>query len=277
MGETAAPAGKFVNVGDVRMHYHEFGAGQPLIMLHGGGPGASGYSNFQRNVEAFAKDFRVLIPDLPGYGRSDKPRVTVGLYGYLSEKVAGFMAALDIAKADFVGNSLGGGSALKLAIDHPDKVNRLVLMGPGGGLSMTTPTPTEGIRLLWRYYDDPGPSRERLEAFLRLMVFDPSMLTEELIDKRYAASIEPDAVASPLIKASLKPIVEPLWRDFEKIKHKTLLIWGHEDRTIPVDNATLMMRLMPDARLYVIKGAGHWVQWERPGEFNRLVQAFLAD
>ncbi len=271
------PAGQTARVGEIDLQYVEAGSGPAVLMLHGGGPGASGYSNFERNLEVFARDHRVIVPDLPGYGGSSKPDVQVGLYGYLADAIRGLMDHLGIDQADIVGNSLGGGTALRLATAAPERVRRLVLMGPGGSIGTQSPSPSEGIKLLWSYYLSPGPSRERLLAFLKAMVFDPAQLTDALIDARYAASIEPDAMREPLLVPKRRRLIEPLWRDVAQVHHKTLLIWGRDDRTIPLDHAWMLLNQLPDARLMVFSRTGHWAQWERPEEFNRLALSFLAE
>lgn len=277
MGLCGRPSSQTVRVGDLDIHYIEIGAGPPVVMLHGGGPGASGYSNFERNLKAFSRDHRVIVPDLPGYGDSSKPDVQVGLYGYLANAITGLMDHLVIAQADIVGNSLGGGTALKLAIAAPERVRRLVLMGPGGSIGTHSPSPSEGLKLLWSYYLAPGPSRERLLAFLKAMVFDPVELTDALVDARYAASIEPDAMREPLLVPRRRHLIEPLWRDFNRVHQKTLLIWGRDDRTIPLDHTWMLLNQLTDARLMVFARTGHWAQWERPEEFNQLALSFLAE
>ena len=137
---TASDTSRFVEVGDLRIHLHDTGvltaaaeAAPPLVLLHGGGPGASGWSNFSQNVPGLAEHFRVLVVDQPGYGQSDKPIVTDGVWTFNAKVLAGLFDELGIEKAHLVGNSLGGGTSLKTALDHPERVDRMVLMGPAGG------------------------------------------------------------------------------------------------------------------------------------------------
>src|SRR5205085_10054779 len=108
---------RFVQAGGVRMHYNEVGSGPPVIMLHGTGPGASSWSNFARNVEAFASSFRALLVDMPQYGKSDKVVIEGGRLTYTANVLKDMLDALGIGKAHFVGNSMGGQVAMKLAID----------------------------------------------------------------------------------------------------------------------------------------------------------------
>ena len=267
---------RFVSVNGMRLAYHDVGTGPPLVLIHGGGPGASGWSNYQRNIPALSQSRRLLVVDLPGYGQSDNPPVDEAPLAFYARAVRGLLDALGIGPVDIVGNSLGGGTALQLALQDPDRVRRLVLMGPAGGLALTTPQPTEGLKVLLDYYAPPGPSRPKLEAFLRLMVYDPSALTEDLIAARFAQSLRPEIVARPPLTAATLQRLEPLWRECHRVQHPTLLVWGRDDRVVPLDSAWVLLRQLPDVRLHVLSQCGHWVQWERATEFNRLVEAFLA-
>ncbi len=265
---------KFVQAGPLKLHYHEAGKGPALIMIHGGGPGAGGWSNYRRNVDHFAERFRIIVPDLPGFAKSDKPKLEGGVFTFMAKAMHDLMNGLDIARASFIGNSLGGGTTLKFALDYPDRAERIVLMG-APGLPVFTPQPAEGIKYLLDYYEKPGPSMEKLRNFLNVMVYDGSQLTDQLIKERYEASIQPDLIANPVISRSRPFVPEPIWKDFAKIKQKALLIWGRDDRTVTLDNAWLMLNQIPDVRLHVFGKCGHWAQWEKAPEFNRLVTDFL--
>ena len=273
---TQEATSKFIHAGPLKLHYHEAGRGPALIMIHGGGPGAGGWSNYRRNVDAFAEHFRVILPDLPGFAQSDKPKIEGGLFAFLSKAIRDLMDALDIPRASFVGNSLGGGTTLQFALDNPDRAERLVLMGAAGGLPIFTPQPTEGIKHLLGYYEPPGPSLEKLRAFLNVMVYDGSQLTDELIKERFAASTQPDLLANPMLSRSRPVAIEPLWQKLANVRHKTLIIWGRDDRTVTLDGAFIMLNQMPDVRLHIFGKCGHWAQWEKAPEFNRLVIDFLS-
>jgi 4,5:9,10-diseco-3-hydroxy-5,9,17-trioxoandrosta-1(10),2-diene-4-oate hydrolase len=267
--------GAYAQAGPLTLHYHEYGAGHPVICLHGGGPGASGLSNFSRNVEELAASYRVFLIDQPGYGQSDKPKQNEPYSTFNARAIDALMTTLGISSAHFIGNSMGGATSIRMAIDYPHRVDRLILMGPGGGLPMFAPTPSQGIEHLRDFYEPPGPSMERFRAFLRMMVYDTSALTDELIEQRYAAATAPGIADNfPLRKRNLIP--ERMWTDLNRIKAKTLLIWGRDDRTIPLDNALIMLAQIPDVRLHVFSKCGHWAQWEKAEEFNRLTLDFLS-
>jgi 4,5:9,10-diseco-3-hydroxy-5,9,17-trioxoandrosta-1(10),2-diene-4-oate hydrolase len=265
----------------MRLHYDEAGAGTPVVMLHGGGPGASGMSNFGDNLPVFAGRFRTLVVDQPGYGKSDKPEITGNYFTFAADALAALLDELGIEKTHLVGNSLGGGTAVRFALTHPERAGRLVLMAPGGlSLNVFAPDPTEGVRRLAEFGAPPGPSREKMAAFLRTLVFDQRLITDELIDERHAAASEPAALkamasmgASFFDPASYEQGL--LWREAHRLRHRVLLIWGREDRVNPVDGALVALKLIRRAQLHVFGGCGHWVQLEKAAEFNRLVIGFL--
>lgn len=266
----------YVETPHLKLHYHELGEGEPLILIHGGGPGATGWSNYSKNFEALAKNFRTIVIDLPGYGKSEKKSASGSLFEFLSDAVLALMDGLGIDKASFVGNSLGGGTSLKFCVRFPDRVNRLVLMGPAGSLPMFTPV-SEGGRHMFAYYNGTGPSVQKLKNFIEYMVYDMSQITDELLQQRYEASIDPAVIANPPLSQMLKRHpADDLWRDrLSDLSHRTLLIWGREDRTVTLDSSFVLLRTLPNAQLHVFPNCGHWAQWERPDEFNSLVTDFL--
>src|SRR5271170_6970645 len=150
----SAATSRFADAAGLRLHYHEAGpadraAGPPVVMLHGGGPGASAWSNFGRNLPVFAARFRTLLVDQPGFGESAKPPVAGHYFTFAAEAVAGLLDELGIDRVHLIGNSLGGGTAVRFALRFPERADRLVLMAPGGlGLNVVAPDPTEGIKRL---------------------------------------------------------------------------------------------------------------------------------
>ena len=270
-------ASRFVEFDGLKIHYDEVGAGPALIFVHGGGPGSSGLSNFSRNMAAFADRYRVIAIDLPGYGQSTKLKITEPLWGYYAKVIAGFIDALGLGKAHLVGNSLGGAASLKTAVDFPNKVDRLVLMGPGGGYSLFEKQPSDGIRSLTTFYNPPGPSLERLKDFINYLVYDPAGIPDKLLEERIDRALDPEtAEYMPLrFGPNMAPITD-LWRErLDQVRHETLIIWGREDRVNPMDQGLILMRQIPNARFLVMPRCGHWVQWEKAEEFNRTVAAFL--
>src|SRR5487761_129606 len=153
----------------MHLHYEEAGAsrpGTPVVMLHGGGPGAAGMSNFRRNLPVFAERFRALVVDQPGFGKSEKPPVEGNYFTFAATALAGLLDELGIERVHLVGNSLGGGTAVRFALNYPQRAGRLVLMGPGGlSLTVFAAGPPEGVRRLTACPAPPGPSREKMAAF----------------------------------------------------------------------------------------------------------------
>jgi pimeloyl-ACP methyl ester carboxylesterase len=272
---------RYVKAGNITLHMNEFGEGPPLVLLHGSGPGATSWSNFKGNMPDLGRHFRVLAVDQPGYGLSDKPPFTRedSVFRVTSRALLGLLDELGIEQADFVGNSLGGANAIRFALDHPERVRRMVLMGPGGAaVNIFSPPLSEGFKLLRAFYGAPNPTREQLEAFIRIMVFDERLITEELIDERYNAAIQPDQLdGARRVQQSMDNLPEDdqLWRFLHKIKHPVLMTWGRDDRVLPLDAAVFAMRRIPNARLHVFPKCGHWAQVEHRNEFNHLTIDFL--
>jgi len=270
------PTGKFTQAGDVRIHYHEIGTGYPLICLHGAGPGATAWSNFKGNVGELSKPYRAILMDMPQYGKSDKPIIEGGRLAFLARVVRDFMVALNIKRAHFVGNSMGGQAALKLAIDYPDNVDRVVVIGstPIKAGSIFQPMPLEGIRNIRNYYRNDGPSLSKMRQVLESLVCNTSLITDEIVQERYQASIDPETV-----EVFKKPPAEAedLYFELGKVRAKTLLAWGQDDRAGALDVALLMLRLLRDGRLYVFPKCGHWAHVEHRDEFNRIVLQFFQD
>jgi 4,5:9,10-diseco-3-hydroxy-5,9,17-trioxoandrosta-1(10),2-diene-4-oate hydrolase len=274
------PTVRTVAVGDRQIHLTEFGAGPAVLMLHGGGPGASGLSNYSRNVQALASHFRVLVPDMPGYGKSSKTVDAADPFGGLASAMLDLLDALHIERAHVVGNSLGGACALRLALDRPERVGRVVLMGPGGiGVSQGKPTP--GLIRLLTYYGGEGPTFDKLAAFIREdLVYDAGSVTDAMLRERFESSIDPEVIANPPLRAPKDPaafkrmdfLLDPRLSTFD---HPTLVLWGTEDRVNPVSGGHALQAKLPACDLFLFSRTGHWVQWERAAEFNAVVAAFL--
>ena len=268
----------------LRLHYHEagVGSGPTVVLLHGGGPGASAWSNFGRTMGVLADRFHVLAVDQPGFGRSTKPtEFDRQFFTYSGDALAELLDQAGVESAHLVGNSLGGGTAVRFALNHPGKAGRLVLMAPGGlGLNVFSPDPTEGIKKLYQFGAPPGPSKQKLADFLRTLVFDQKMITDELVDERYTYAADPETMRS--MAAMGASFARPgafeeamLWREAYRLRQRVLLVWGREDRVNPLDGALVALKLIPRAQLHVFGGCGHWAMLEKFDEFNRLTAEFL--
>ena len=272
-----------ISVGRRQIFVTEAGAGDPVVLLHGGGAGATGASNYARNIDTLAGRFRVIVPDMPGYGRSSKDIDHDDPFGDLASAIRGLLDELGLDQAHLVGNSYGGAAALRLAMDRPDKVGRLILMGPGG-IGTTRALPTKGLSSLLSYYGGEGPTRNKLESFIRnYLVYDGAAVPDALIDLRYEASIQSEVVANPPLRRpsgpkALRTLARmDLTRDrrLRKVQAPTLVIWGTDDKVNRPSGGTTLANTMPNCDLYLAARTGHWVQWERADLFNDLATSFL--
>jgi pimeloyl-ACP methyl ester carboxylesterase len=271
--EIATPAG--------RLRYYDEGNGPVVLFLHGSGPGVTGWRNFRGVLPTFAEHFRCLVLEFPGFGVSDDfgghPMITA------QGAVAPFLDALDVAAVDIVGNSMGGGVGINFAIHNPDRVRKLVTIG-GIGTNVFSPGPSEGIRLLQDFTEE--PTRQRLVDWLRSMVFDEALVTDELIEERWALATDPPTLESARrmygkaaftqMMAMMRKSDMPMpWAIMHKVTCPTLLTWGRDDRVSPLDMALLPMRTIPNAELHVFPNCGHWAMIEAKQAFESVVLAFL--
>jgi len=261
------------------LHYHEAGDGPPLVLLHGSGPGVSGWANYRGNLGAFAEHFRTLVLDFPGFGKSyalDGNPMAAALPAVLD-----LLDGLSLDTVPVVGNSMGGNVAARLAAAHPERVSRLATIG-GVGLPVFNPSPSEGITLLVRFVED--PTRERLMAWMESMVFDPAILTDEFVEMRWEAATRPDALAD--VRRMFNRGTLTAMRDVRanaaatvgvltSIRAPTLIMFGRDDRVTPLDSSLLAMRLIPRCELHVFHDCGHWAMIERKDEFESVVLSYL--
>ncbi|AER56525.1 2-hydroxy-6-oxo-6-phenylhexa-2,4- dienoate hydrolase (BphD) [Pseudoxanthomonas spadix BD-a59] len=262
---------------DFNIHYNDAGQGETVIMLHGGGAGAGGWSNYYRNIGPFVEaGYRVILKDSPGFNKSDAVVVEEQRGLANARAVKGLMDALGIDRAHLVGNSMGGATALNFALEYPERIGKMILMGPGGlGPSMFAPMPMEGIKLLFKLYAE--PSYETLKQMIQVFLYDQSLITEELLQGRWEAiQRHPEHLKNFLISAQKAPLSSwDVSARLGEIKAKTFVTWGRDDRFVPLDHGLKLLWTLGDARLHVFSKCGHWAQWEHADEFNRLVIDFL--
>jgi 2-hydroxy-6-oxonona-2,4-dienedioate hydrolase len=278
-----AATSKFVRIQDgeldLNIHYNDCGAGaETVVMLHGSGPGASGWANFNRNIEPLvAAGYRVILMDCPGWSKSDSIVCTGSRSDLNARVLKGLVDALDLDRVHILGNSMGGHSAVAFALANPERVGKLVLMGGGtGGMSPFVPMPTEGIKLLQGLYRE--PTIDNLKKMMNIFVYDPSDLTEELFQARLDNMLARRDHLENFVKSlDANPKQFP---DFSprlaEIKAPTLVIWGRNDRFVPMDTGLRLIAGIPNSQLHVFNGCGHWAQWEHADKFNRMVLDFLS-
>lgn len=278
MIQPAAPSrpdfGQRILAAGIDTHYHDQGSGFPLLMLHGSGPGVSAWANWRLVLPALAKQRRVIAPDLVGFGWTARPAdERYSLDGWVTHAL-GVLDALGIEQADLVGNSFGGALAIALAVRHPQRVRRLVLMG-----SVGVPFPlTAGLDAVWGY----TPSVAAMRQLLDLFAYDRSLVNDELAMLRYQASIAPGFQES---FAAMFPAPRQRWvdalatpeADIRALPHHTLILHGREDQVIPLETSLTLARWIDRAQLHVFGRCGHWTQIEHARRFVRLVADFLAE
>ena len=264
-----------------KLSYHVAGDGPALILLHGSGPGVTGMENFAGNLDFYASRFRTYVPDLPGYGRSDPSPDGVDR---APEAILAMMDALGIQKASLIGNSYGGFVASRFAAAYPDRAERLVAIG-GLGYNIFPPFPNEGINLLSAFVED--PTADRLRQWLHSMVYDQSLITEELVQRRLAQALEPvtRATTEKVYSKGALAMITKFASGVSGIKGleylgditcPVLLTWGQDDRVSQMDRFLLPMRIIPDCQVHLFPRCGHWVMIEAKDEFEAITMAFLA-
>lgn len=264
------------------LRYREKGDGPPLLLLHGSGPGVTGWRNFRGNLDTFAEHFRTLILELPGFGVSDSfgavhPMMSAGA------AVTAFLDGLGLDKVRIIGNSMGGFVATDFALAAPERVERMVTIG-GIGTNVFSPQPGEGIIRLGEFVDN--PSREALVAWLRSMVYNPALVTEELIAERWEQATDPETLENSRLmygRAALERMraaqqasdAVPGWAKLGNLSVPTLVTWGRDDRVSPVDMSLLPMRMLRNGEVHIFPNCGHWVMIEQKQAWEDVVLAFL--
>ena len=271
-----------VRHGDWRISYSSKGQGPALVLLHGGLPSASGDGNFHQNVDALTQHFTTYLIDFPGWGASSKNLLPAGTWGNPLEAagkvVLGFLDALGIGSAHLMGGSFGAAAALYAAMLRPDKVEKLILMVPGGGIPAPG-VPVPALVKLFGYYAGEKPSQEKFEDLARHMVYDKSLITGDWLRARYEASLDGEVMANPPLRLPPGFVPEPsqsLCRD-ERLKAvvaPTLFIWGRDDEVQPV-SCLESFNAIPQQDALILGRCGHMPYWEHPGKVNDIATWFL--
>lgn len=275
MQTTPIPEGKYLDIGDIsglpqRVHYHEQGEGEVVIFLHGAGGGASGYSNFKGNYPVFAEaGYRTIVPDLIGYGLSSKPDLPQYDLDLFIAGVKGLVDGLGLKNITLLGNSLGGAVALGYALAYPQDVARLILMAPGGVEDIDTYLAMPGIANMFEIYKSGKTGAEAMRAVMTMQLFDPSLLTDEIINERAPIALTQTQASRSILK------VPNMTERLHELRCPVFGFWGVNDQFNPVSGTTKLMDNCPQARMVLINRCGHWVQVEHRELFNRSCIDFL--
>ncbi|MGK8524938.1 alpha/beta fold hydrolase [Nocardia asteroides] len=265
------------------LRYRESGDGPPLLLLHGSGPGVTGWRNFGANVAVFARHYRTLVLEFPGFGVSDDFGAPHPMMS-AQQAVGAFLDGLGLDRVRVVGNSMGGFVATDFALANPDRVDRLVTIG-GIGTPVFSAQPGEGIVRLGEFVEN--PTRKALIAWLRSMVYDPALVTEELIEQRWQQATDPatlensrrmygKAALARMAQAPRGADTTPGWAKLGLLTVPVLVTWGRDDRVSPVDMALLPMRTLRNGEVHIFPNCGHWVMIEQKTAWEATVLAFLA-
>ncbi len=272
------PEGSYANLSNgMDLHYLEFCSDidqtRTVIFIHGSGPGASGWSNFKNNVDAFSQmGYSTIVIDIPGYGQTSKPTDAIYSLDFFTQYLDEFLVHKNITQAILVGNSLGGAIAIGYALAYPDKVSHLILMATGGVEEREIYFATEGIQAMVKYpMGSPEFTKEVLGDLLKLLVFDPKHVTQELIDERWQIL----QIQNAQVLASMQ--IPNLTDRLQELSIPILGFWGYQDKFCPISGAHTIISQCNDARVNMLSQCGHWVMIEHSEYFNKQCIQFLRD
>lgn len=274
MAENTNPEiGRYVRTGDLNTNYHDLGSGAPLLLIHGSGPGVSAFANWRLVMPLLTEHVRVLAPDMAGFGYTETPDGQAFNRDVWLTQLVDFLDAVGVAKVSVVGNSFGGSMALALAIHHPERVDKVILMGAVGVPFEIT----QGLDDVWGY----EPSPELMGRLMReTFAYDASMITEDMVQGRYTASLRTQDEFARMFPAPRQRWVDSMAFPEEQVRGiaaPTLLVHGRDDKVIPLSTSLTMLEWIDNAQLHVFGRCGHWTQIEYAKPFARLVVDFLAD
>jgi 2-hydroxymuconate-semialdehyde hydrolase len=273
MTQSDPEIGKTVIAAGLKTNYLEAGQGDPVILIHGSGPGVTAYANWRFTIEPLAQKYRVLAPDIAGFGYTERKSDQQYSLDFWVKHLTEWMDAVGVKKARFIGNSFGGSLTLAIASRYPERVESFVLMGAAGVEFELTPE----LDAIWGY----EPSIENMRKIVMSFAYDTSMMTDDLVRSRYEASVRPgyhesfskmfEVPRQRHIKALATPDDQ-----IRKIPHRAMVVHGRDDKIVPPTNSTKLHSLLKNSDLHMFSNCGHWTQIERKNDFNKLVMDFFA-
>jgi 4,5:9,10-diseco-3-hydroxy-5,9,17-trioxoandrosta-1(10),2-diene-4-oate hydrolase len=274
------PAERYVDIDGFRARCLCAGeSGPPVVLLHGLGASAE---IWRPNIGPLASRNRVFAPDLPGFGRTGIPGWMDYSPAAYSRFVRDFMNALGIGRAGLVGHSLGGGIALRVVLDEPRCVVRLVLASSAGlGSDVSLPLRIASLPFFGRlFFKPPLPVFIR---FLHRLVYDPAAISPAFARMYYEMFFQPQSIRAftsilrniATLRGARPGVLEPIREGLASIAAPTLILWGRQDRILPVSQAVDAAGRIPGGRLHIFERCGHMPNIEHPEEFNRRVLEFL--
>ncbi len=271
-GTSNPEIGKSIDIGGYRVNYLDEGQGEPVILLHGSGPGVTAYANWRLLIPMLATDYRVIAPDVVGFGYTDHPdNFEYNLNAWIGFAIQ-FMDALGIEKASFIGNSFGGALSLALAVKHPQRVRSFVMMGAAG---IHFPI-SQGLEKVWGY----TPSFEAMRELMNTFAHRGEDISDDIVESRYQASMRPgyQETYAQLFPEPYQERLDDLClpeEDISRVEQPALLVHGREDTIVPLDCSLRAGTLLRNSDLHIYSNCGHWTQIERAAEFGELVRSFL--
>lgn len=274
MSSSDPEIGQSINVDGIKTNFHDVGSGDPIVLIHGSGPGVSAWANWRFTIPELAANNRVIALDMLGFGYTDP--APDGDYTQLAwlKHLTGFLDALGLGKVSLLGNSFGGAMSLAFAVANPDRVDKMVLMGSGG---LDFPV-TDALAAVWGY----RPSIQNMQKVMDAFVFNRALLNDDLIEMRYRASIRPgisEAFAQMFAENQQDKVREIATDEarISKLPHDTLIVHGREDRVLPLDHAMRLHHLIQRSQLHIFGQCGHWTQIEQRLRFNELAATFFRE
>ncbi|MGQ4600601.1 alpha/beta fold hydrolase [Nocardia sp. R6R-6] len=275
MSETTPEAReRFVDVHGVKTRYWEAGAGDPLVLVHGGGAGADAWGNWAGCFPAFSMNFRTIALDMIGYGGSISNDVDF-VYSQAARisHLTGFLDALGLHKVSLAGNSMGGATSLGVAMRDPDRVERLILMGSAGVYQ----EPSSELQTILNYQE---PSFEGMRRIVQALTHDHFQPSDEMVNYRYKLTTDDAVMRAYNSTMGLIRDAGTLYydeSDIAAVKVPTLVVSGREDAVVPLSSAVRFHQLLDNSWLHAIPHCGHWAMIERPGIFAAVTTRFLTD
>ncbi len=267
------PEGRYAHCANgYRIHYLDEGQGEAVVYLHGSGPGASGYSNFKGNFPALVEaGYRCIIPDLIGYGFSDKPEDVDYPLAFFVECVKQALDCAGVTRCSVVGNSLGGAVALGLALEHPQLVEKLILMAPGGLSELHEYQQMPGMQKVFQVFGSgQAVTPEAMkDLFATGLMYDPRYATDELVAERMQVM----QIMNGRVMASMK--VPVLTGRLPELQCPVLGFWGLDEQMMPENGIMALAKNTRHLRLILVSECGHWVMVEHRDMFNRACLDFL--
>lgn len=269
------PEGRYAQCANgYRMHYLDEGdpAAEVVVLLHGSGPGASGHSNFKGNYPYLvAAGYRCIVPDLVGYGFSDKPDDVDHPLSFFVECVRQTLDCAGVERCTLVGNSLGGAVAIGLALEDPQRVEKLVLMAPGGLSELSEYQQMPGMQKMFRVFGsgEPVTAEVMKDLFATGLMHDARFATDDLVAERMQIM----QIMNGHVMATMK--VPVLTSRLPELECPVLGFWGLDEKMMPENGIMTLARNVRHLRLILVSECGHWVMVEHEDMFNRACLDFI--